>query len=67
MPDPIQYIQREQIDIAKWDQCIDTADNGLILIVFNGRFANSVRLYECDLCGSDEELLKRAKERLRKS
>lgn len=26
----IQYLQREQIDIVKWDQCIESAPNGLI-------------------------------------
>jgi hypothetical protein len=26
----IQYLQRAQIDIVKWDQCIETAPNGLI-------------------------------------
>ncbi len=26
----IQYIERKEIDIAKWDQCIAEADNGLI-------------------------------------
>src|SRR5258706_6599463 len=26
----IQYILRDNIDTSKWDNCIDTADNGLI-------------------------------------
>ena len=26
----IQYLSHEQIDKAKWDQCIDNASNGLI-------------------------------------
>ncbi len=26
----IQYLQRRQLDIARWDQCVDTAGNGLI-------------------------------------
>ncbi len=29
-PTNIQYITRDKIDIAKWNSCIDTADNGLI-------------------------------------
>jgi hypothetical protein len=26
----IRYVQRQEIDFAKWDQCIETASNGLI-------------------------------------
>jgi hypothetical protein len=27
---PIQYVRKEHIDVAKWDQCIDRAANGLV-------------------------------------
>jgi WD40 repeat protein len=39
-------------------------DNRTIMIVLNDSFNRRVRLYECDLCGSFEELLRRAKQRL---
>ena len=29
-PNEIQYVSRDRLDTAKWDNCIDTADNGLI-------------------------------------
>lgn len=38
-------------------------DNSLILVVFNDKFSRSVRLYECDVCGSFRELLAKARER----
>src|SRR5690349_11427870 len=30
MSSSIRYLTRKEIDVAKWDECIDTASNGLI-------------------------------------
>lgn len=63
----VQYEIQEEIygrNMAPVINAKFSPDGRLLLIVLSGRLGRSVRLYECDVCGSFEKSLIRAKERL---